>query len=380
MKVLFLKGTSRNDVLRVFADRLAHEFSQKEGASSDLMEMSDFTHYRLDQLFDVFSQYDAIVSFNAIHADESVQLDGKTHYLFNMLPIKHICWMVDDVVYHLKRLRAHNLNRITLFTSDFHTQTAQSLGFDGVFQQKLSAGYVRQETKPHALRRYDVAIAASWMGHDTPFWLGYDPHLKAIIEETVLCLEQAVICNAYPLFTSKLKAMNLTLTTTALQYVLSEIHSYIRKKDRLIMIQKIVDTGMKVALIGTGWKVLFSTKANVSYVEDTNYAMISALYEEARVVVNLNAENGACERVFDGIESGAMIFSDFSNALYRMFSSDQGVLFYQKHQADESIKALTMTLAQQQTQVLAKKAQEIVAQGHTWKHRAEMLYELINSH
>jgi hypothetical protein len=378
MKILFLKGSSRNNVLRIFSDRLANEFSELDGVKVELIDMMPFVGTQVNNLIDLFSPYDVIISFNAIHADTLVTHGGKSDFLFNFLSAKHVCWMVDDVVYHLARLQSPNPNRITLCTSEQHIRTAQSLQFDGLFIQSLAGGTINIATKPHAERAFDVAIAASWMGNPESFWQGYESSLQQAIEETINCLEQAVICNAFPIFTKKLSLLNLMLTDKTLQFILSEIHSYIRKKDRIAIINQLIDSGVSVALIGSGWTASCYEKNNVTIFEDVHYTDIKQLYENAKVVVNLNAENGACERVFDGIESGAMIFSDFSNALYQIFSHDNGVLFYQKFKANESIQLLLGILERGETECLASKAQAVVVSGYTWKHKAIMLYQLLN--
>jgi hypothetical protein len=377
MKVLLLKGHSRNDVLRVFVDRLSQAFLSIEAVAVDVINLPVFSSHKLNDVIELLSGYDAIISFNAIQADCSVEHNGQTDYLFNILKTKHICWMVDDIVYHLARLQAPNPNRITLCTSEQHIQTANALGLDGVWLQRLAAGDLCTEIKPHAARQYDVAIAVSWMGKPEKFWLHFESNIQQAIEDTLICLDHTIICNAFPIFSKKIRELNLCLTDKTLQYLLSEIHSYIRKRDRQAIIDRIIESGISVALIGSGWTDLCFKRSNVTTFDDVHYSEIGAIYQEARIVVNLNAENGACERVFDGIESGAMIFSDFSNALYQIFSHDNGVLFYQKHRSEESIQALLHILAQGKTETLARKAQVVVSNGQTWKHRATELYQLL---
>lgn len=378
MRLLLLKVKSRNDVLQVFIERLAGEFERIAGVEVTTIDLTLFSGYQLRDFTALFSGYEAVISFNAIHADLCVEIEGSNRYFFDLLKIRHVCWMVDDVVYHLARLQPPNPNRITLCTSEQHIQTAKSLGLDGIWLQSLVAGYnVSFVTKPHAERRYDVVIAASWMGEPKKFWLHFENNIQQAIEETLSCLENAIICNAFPLFSKKIQKLNLSLTDHTLQYMLSEIHSYIRKKDRRVMIDQIIHSGVSIALIGSGWTELCYRKSNVTIVEDLNYADVAEIYQDARVVVNLNAENGASERVFDGIANGAMVFSDFSNALYRIFSHDNGVLFYQKNRAEESIRSLVRLLMQGETQKLAHQAQQIVANGNMWKHRAEEIYHLL---
>jgi hypothetical protein len=375
LKLLLLKAGSNNNVLRVFIDKLSHHLSLIDAVNATVLDL--LAHPKALTIA-FCSQFDAVISFNAVGTNFTEVVKGQEVNVFNYLSLKHLCWMVDDPVYHFSRLLEPNPHRITLFTSELHIRTAEDFQFAGRFGQALGAGSIRQTVKAHALRTYDIAIAASWMGEPEPFWLDYEASLQNIVLSVIEQVKQSPICNAYPFLKAALFAEDLWLSETGLfEYVLTDIHSYMRKLDRLAIIRKLVDSGLSVALIGTGWKPIFSTKSNVTYFEDTNYSDIKKIYEDARVVVNLNAENGACERVFDGIESGAMIFSDFSNALYRAFSHDQGVMFYQKHKADESISGLLRIIEQNETQGFADQAQQVVLAGHTWQYRAQALYELL---
>ena len=54
------------------------------------------------------------------------------------------------------------------------------------------------------------------------------------------------------------------------------------------------------------------------------------------------------------------------------------VLFYQKFKANESIQLLLGILERGETERLASKAQAVVVSGYTWKHKAIMLYQLLN--
>jgi spore maturation protein CgeB len=145
------------------------------------------------------------------------------------------------------------------------------------------------------------------------------------------------------------------------------------------MIDAIVNSGLRIALVGRGWQSYFGMRDNVTYFDAMTHREITKLYQDTKVVVNVNAVNGASERLFDAIDSGAMVYSEFSMMLYDMFGSGNGVLFHNINAQESSITLLTNIIKRNETESWALSAKESVRSAHTWKHRAIYLNQLVNA-
>jgi hypothetical protein len=380
MKLLFLQGESNNDVLGRFTQSLSSAFTQFGQAdvfalTRDLPLVTQLSHL-IGQLLD--NRYDAIVSFNALGADFWFPIDGKRMNVLALANIPHICWMVDDPIYHIERLAVPNPKRSVIFTSRQHTTLAQNFNFTGRFYQQLVSSSIQDEFVPHQDRRYDVAVAASWMGEPKPFWQNYPFRLQEITHKLLAVMASQAGYSAYLALVSLAEKEEFVFDSEQeMQTLLIDTHSYYRQLMRIQLIEDVIHSGLDVAVIGSGWEGRLGDYPNVSCLSSVSYEDILSYYQQARVVINLNAENGACERVFDGIASGAMIFSEFSHALHDIFSEENGVIFYDKNKRDDSIMMISNLIHHQQTESMSQKAQNILLNAHQWKNRAEFLCDLL---
>src|SRR5262249_29159253 len=112
--------------------------------------------------------------------------------------------------------------------------------------------------------------------------------------------------------------------------LLGQALTYVQQIDRINIVRALVDARLPLVICGTGWRDLLGDRDHVTYLDPVAFKDLSPLYAQAKVVINLNAANGACERAIDAAASGAAVVSDDSPDLADVFEPDQEIAFFDR--------------------------------------------------
>jgi glycosyltransferase involved in cell wall biosynthesis len=125
-------------------------------------------------------------------------------------------------------------------------------------------------------------------------------------------------------------------------------------------------------LCGSGWRDWLGDRPHVVFADSLDYLDLAKLYRQARIVVSVNAANGASERVMMAMAAGAAVISDYSPHLVDALGD--AISVYNRVQMN-SVVELVGALGRNAG------AQEQAARGaaasrrHTWVTRAEQIAE-----
>ncbi|MDN5250653.1 hypothetical protein QWJ17_04075 [Betaproteobacteria bacterium LSUCC0117] len=246
-----------------------------------------------------------IVAFNAVLGDLlSAELD-----------IPYVACLVDAPHYHFDRLRSSLRRRHVFCAAKHHLNFIKESSLSANATVLLSGC----ETLPSDIpiggpRVHGVLIAASWMGRPENFWSNFnDNRLIAISKESIELLNLNANVDAYQAVKSAAKINGANFEFNQFwMFLVSQVHNYIRKVDRIKEVESLVASGLPLTLVGSGWSEHIALGKNVTVLESVDSSAMSALCRQAKVVVNLNASNGSRERLFEAMNAGAAVVSEKS--------------------------------------------------------------------
>ncbi|MCE5318838.1 MAG: glycosyltransferase, partial [Parachlamydia sp.] len=163
-----------------------------------------------------------------------------------------------------------------------------------------------------------------------------------------------------------------------LNEVLKDLEYYIKGRDRVELV-KAVKTPLHLfggTIDAIGWKDYFADQKNIYVHSPVNYSQALQIMKRSRILLNPSFKNkeGAHERVFAGLASGALVITTESQYLLDRFTEDQELVYY-RHPHLESIQEnIDKYLADEtQRQSLVENGCKKIRQGETWDHRVAAL-------
>jgi Glycosyl transferases group 1 len=154
--------------------------------------------------------------------------------------------------------------------------------------------------------------------------------------------------------------------------------TYLRHLDRINIIQSLVDAGLPVTICGHGWRDYFGERDHVNFIDrQVDFNDMPGLYENAKIAINLNAGNGACERAIHAALAGAAVVSDFSKNLAEAFKSGDEIAFFNRVRPAGVAEAVGALLESDRGEAVAQAGYARASRSGLWRHRAEKLVEFL---
>ncbi|RAK56415.1 glycosyltransferase family protein [Phenylobacterium deserti] len=326
---------------------------------------------------------DAFVSFRAMFG--GVTLTNGTS-LFDGLGVKFVGWLFDHPVYAPQSFTRELQGRYAVYSSPAHRKFAKAMSVPGRGTVMLpGAELPGAPLKPHSARDWPILIAATWQGQPQRLWEnvaeGPGRRLWKGMVDALLADRDASLIDA---FEASAKAAGIGVSLgqdpgfdAAVLPMLREALTYVRQYDRIEAIRAIVETGLPVALCGSGWETVFGHRPAVTYLPPVPFAEMPRLYQNARSVLNLNAGNGASERAVYAAASGAAVVSNAGAELQAFF--DDAITFYDRTRPTSAGERFAELLEGGVAEERAERARERVNASGLWRHRAEQLIEFVQT-
>ncbi len=332
------------------------------------------------------ARYDAVVSFSSFFGAVTLQ-NGAA--LYDQLGIKFLGWQLDHPIYAPQSLSRGLANRWSVYCNHNHLRFADALKLPGRGTTILAGAEPNPAAdKPYASRDWPVFIAANFTGEPQAAWTQMEESAgKALLTGVVnrlLASREASLLDAFndacadlgfdarlgddPDFDDQMIAF------------LREPLTYVRQVDRIALVRALADSGLPVTLSGPGWRGYLGERANVTFIDRwTDFADLSALYANARIVINLNAGNGACERALYAAAAGAAVVSDDSADLARQFTAPDEIAFYDRTQPGDVVAAVSGLLESDAGEAMAARGQARALGSGLWRHRAEQMIAFLQA-
>jgi hypothetical protein len=330
-------------------------------------------------------RYDAVLSFSSFFGGVTLS-NGMS--LFDALGVKFVGWQLDHPIYSPHSLAGVLQGRCAIYSNPNHLRYAQAVKLPGRGMTMLPSGEPpRAPTKDYRAREWPVFVAATWNGEPQRLWEQLEDSsgkrlLQGIVDR-LLADSEASLLDAFNETSAKLM-LGARLGDDAgfdaqMCSFLREPLTYVRNMDRINVIRSLVDAGLPVTICGAGWEAFLGERRHVTYVGEVKFEDIPALYGNSRVVLNLNAANGACERAVHAALAGAAVASDFSQPLNELFGGDEAIGFFNRAEPGSAVDAVGRLLDLGEGEAVARKGQEKVMQSGLWRRRAQQLVDFVGA-
>jgi hypothetical protein len=379
MRIFVIKGASSYDVLTRFSDHaaagfaeLGHEVEIFDGRTAS---SNPLTFSRIKEDFDL------ALGFNAMCADFHVTTNGENRYCFDAIELPVVSWMVDHPCYHYPTLTPPIARRLTLCANPEHAEFVAQTGIAGE-QHTLLAAAMGEVIAPVPFqeRRFEAVLAATWMGEPTSFWEPQcSPEVVALFERALDLLIHDFKVSPWQALNTACMEKSASVTSGENHYgVLAQMLYFVRRYDRIRLVRTLAESGLPVTVIGSGWDNYAGPKGNLRFMPDQSTDAMIQIYRNSKVVFNLNAANGASERAFTGMLSGAAVLSDFGQSLAAAAAHGEEILFYDRTKPDDVSKKLGQLLESDDGEKIASLGREKTLQEHLWKHRAQAIIDYVS--
>jgi len=241
--------------------------------------------------------------------------------IFDILGARFIGWQFDHPLYTQHNLAAPMAGRMSVYANASHAAFAARLGVSGPSAVLLAGGVAHPgPIKTFEDRAIPILVVATYNGPARRPWetlaAGPERRLIETIADALMADPRASLTAACDL------ARRTFALTPDLEGQIAEplraVLTYVRHKDRMEAITALVDARLPVTLVGDGWAEHFGARANLAASGSVPFAEVHRLYGDAKVVVNINAANGGCERAIQAMLAGAAVVSDMSESFAAM--------------------------------------------------------------
>jgi hypothetical protein len=299
--------------------------------------------------------------------------------IFDILGYGFIGWQFDHPLYTEHNLVTPMAGRCSVYPNASHAEFAARLGVCGGSAVLLAGGSPLEEPiRAYRDRSIPILVVATYNGRpDQPWGALPDGAGKALVAAVCARLmadpevSLAAACDAVRADFGLGPGLERDLAEP-----LRRVLTFVRHKDRLDAITALVESGLPVTLVGDGWAGHFGDRPNLTARPSVPFAEASRLYNDARLVLNLNAANGGCERTIQAMLAGAAVVSD-RTASYAAMGMESGDLrIFDRLRPD--------TLPHGVGELLEGDAEQVAEAGHRravtsqlWDHRLAALLATI---
>ena len=335
MNILLIPpSVSAYDVLTAFsrqlfeAMRLSHENIFYYTPTSAEYFKKDLTHIQ--------SRNDIthVISFNAVAFKLFAELD--------LNEVKHLGWLVDYPTYHHSRLESQ-LTSASILTANLNHQTYIEEMTKSCFSSSMTLGVpssdVERFQQSLSSRDFDIAFVGGWMGEPINFWQDIqNPILKKLATNTLEILLSDDKADAYSVVKAQMfeAGIDTSQNTELINNLIMHLNDFQRKYSRLKMMSSVVQSGLKTLVVGNGWSDHFAG-SHLFFHDSVPNEFMGQIYENCKIAICLNSNNGGCERALQAIANGCSVFSFGGVPIEELASKYSGISISPSWQSEMQI-------------------------------------------
>lgn len=243
---------------------------------------------------------------------------------------------------------------------------------------------------PQAERDYPVTLLATHIDHETRrnHWRQLFPSqvCDAMDDAITLAFEQAdkgfIEAFEETLLHHVPTAKDTHLPTDPNFIMLCcEIELYIKGKERLDLVSAIKNTPVHIfgaGLDGNDWKQRLANHKNIHFHPPVSFDEAFEVMQRTKILLNCSLKNkeGAHERIFMGLGSGAAVATHDCPFMHEQFDADEELILFDPTAMDRLDERLSELLAvPKKLEALAQAGRQRTLNAHTWDHRVETILE-----
>jgi len=382
-RILVVKGRSRYDVLRDFADELITGF-QNMGIIVDIYDVADSEHRCTQDEFCKMQIYDAIVSFNGMMTNLLDLFDKHAKPLF-------LSFLVDHPYYHHPRMESANENHCVSCVDHHHVKYIEKY-YPNVKDTCFIAhggNHPVTPVKPYKERSYSVVFMGSYGDIATEEQeINEFPELAKTIAWNVINQHRA---NRHKplemLFQKEFEKYQLDISKEEfrnLLYQMAIVDKYIRLQNRKSIIDTLTQNGVHVDVFGANWETYSCDSPDLIHIHgQVSYSTILETMCDTKIVLNALPlfMNGSHERVFTSMLCGAVCLTERNEYLEGLFHDGAELRFFDMDDLGKLPCIIEEILSDsEKAEQIALTGQRKAREHHTWMHRAEDIIKFIQQH
>lgn len=301
--------------------------------------------------------------------------------IFDVLGCGFIGWQMDHPLYTQHNLSAPMTGRFSIYPHASHAAFADRIGVTGASAVLLAGGVALTEPiRAYSARSIPILVVATYNGSPERTWHALpDAHDRALME--ILC-EQLTADRSVSLAAACDTVRDASGLGPDLERRLAEplrrLLTFVRHKDRMDAITALADSGLPVTLVGDGWAGHFGDRAHLTMRPSVPFAEVAGLYNDARIVLNLNAANGGCERTIQAMLAGAAVMSDFTDSYAAMGMGPDDLRTFDRTRVGEISSLVGDLLESAGGGLIAERGHQTALASQLWDHRLAALLETLD--
>ncbi|HEX4179422.1 MAG TPA: glycosyltransferase [Caulobacteraceae bacterium] len=388
MRFLIVKALAESHAYSQFANALSRGLEEL-GQSTSFSDMfAHAVHGTVDSIHLARelagAPHDAVISFSSFFGAAT---DDTRTSLFDVLGVKFIGWQLDHPIYAPQSLTRRMRNQYSIYANHNHLRFVGALKIPGQAVSMLAGGEpLDAPMKAYRSRQWPVFVAATWNGVPERYWESLeDSPAKQLLTGVVDSLSNDPEASLLDAFNDTSHRLGLGAALGAdpefddqmIEFLRGPL-TYIRHVDRINIVRALAESGLPVTICGSGWREYLGDRNNVVFIERrVDFKDMPAFYNDAKIVINLNAGNGACERAVHAMLAGAAVVSDMSMDLSQTFRSGQDIRFFNRAAPGGVVAAAERLLDGDRGEDLAASGHERAMTTALWRHRAQSLIEFV---
>ena len=376
MNILLIPpSVSAYDVLTAFSRQLFE--SMRELHENVFYYVPTSAEFFKNDLMQIQSRHDIshVISFNAVAFKLFSELE--------LDQVKHLGWLVDYPAYHFSRL-ASNLSCASVLTANSNHQKYIEEMTNSCFSSSMKLGVTLRKVEKSqpslAARDFDVAFVGGWMGEPVNFWQAIqNTTLKKIATNALELLLSDDKADTYSVVKAQLQEAGIDTTQNAelINNLIMHLNDFQRKYARLKLMNAVVQSGLKTLVVGNGWSDYFAG-SHLYFHEPVPNESIGRIYENCKIAIGLNSNNGGCERALQAMATGSSVFSFGGIPIEELAVDHAGICITPSWQSEQRI---TNDLKQWHEQIMTDASLQTdavqFAQAHSWLKVSERLLQTI---
>jgi hypothetical protein len=390
MKILLIKPLADSHPYARFVhalDEALHELGHEPTVSDQTANVTDGAAINEPLARELQAgRFDAVLSFSSFFG--AITLGNGTS-LYDALGTRFVGWQLDHPIYAAQGLTRALRNRYAVYANHNHLKFVEALSLPGRGTCMLAGAELSERpVREHGSRKHAIFVAATFNGPPQAPWTQADDNLgKRLLDGVaarLLADRETSLLDAY---NGAADALGLTAPLGAdpafddqMIALLREPLTYVRNLDRTNSLRALADAGLPLTICGTGWRDFLGDRPNVVFLDHrVDFQDLPAFYGDSRIVINLNAANGGCERAFYAAMAGAAVVSDDCADLARQFAEPGEIAFFKRAATGDIVEVVSRLLESGDAGMQAERAHRRVLQSGLWRHRAQQLIEFLQA-
>lgn len=311
--------------------------------------------------------------------------DEEGNCLADLIRVPHIACLVDPP-YRYFNLTA---SQFTILTCDdrFGCDFLKVTGFNNaVFMPHA----VEKELclEPEQEKIYDVVMLASFIDFEKrrenwkrkfpePLYKALEQALEISLKDETTSFLWTVQQLVHPYLWTNEHTFNANL----FYQIYEESESYLKGRNRVELINSIKDVPVHVfggsIDKGRNWSQYYKGNTQVIVHPEISYLDALEVIKKSKVLLNSNIKNkqGAHERIFSGMASGAAVVTNHTPYMDELFVGGEDLILFDCNFEYVNERVMELLSSESERKKMTASAKQKVLESHTWDHRISQLFK-----